>query len=180
MRELTWRFNRARIWLDELPDWKYEVAQVEEQHLPVCGRRKKGLRSAAIEMVLPVGPMAMYGALGATFLAEPGEDLRIQVLVSPNQGDLYLNTLVGKSDKVHAGLPKEYVKGLLSTVSSFQQTQLLGTGTVSFCRSLHGERGSSVRLFQMISTALIRLFCLENHSLSDGELFDLLFGEKSK
>lgn len=175
MRELTWKYNKARIWFDEFPNWKYEATQVVEYRLPTCSIQNEGLREVAVEMLIPVGPMAMYGALGATFLPEPRGDLLIQILVSSCQEQRYYSALVSESERAYIGLPKQYAKGLLESVISLEQTRMLGIGTLSFCGAIHGEIGSSAKLFQVVSSAVIRLLCLKKESLSDSELLEMLW-----
>lgn len=174
MREITWRLNRARIWLNELPDWSYEAALVAECQLPAHRMRNENTRYAGVEMFIPAGGMVMYGGLGAIFVPEQTENLLVQVLVSADQGKLFHGMFAVESEITYIGFPKEYSEGLLESVAQFAGTQKLGTGRLSFCRAIHGEVGSSINLFQIVSRAVIRLLCLNNQSLSDKELLELL------
>src|SRR5579883_2936746 len=117
MREISWKLNKARIWLNEFPNWDYDVAQVEEYHLPADRLRDGNLQSIAIEMLKPTGPIAMYGGLGATFVPEKRENLLVRVFVSTDQGRLCYDTLAIKGETAHIGFPQEYVRGLLEGVT---------------------------------------------------------------
>ena len=125
----------------------------------------------------------MYGALGATFTPEQRADLRIQILVSDNDGPLLRDTLALKSEVAHIGFPQEYTKGVIDGVMTgvrkAEYAQMLGAGTLSFCRAIHGEVGSSKKVFEMISRTVVYLLTLDVSSLSDDELLDVLRSMKS-
>ena len=173
MQELAWGSNKARIWLNELPSWDYEVTHVVEHHLPAYGMHSGGVRCVAVERVRYVAQI-MYGALGATFVPEPREDLLVQVLVSTDQGQLHQGPLVARSETARLGFPNEYVKCLLNGVIQSEYTQLLGTGTLSFCRAIHGEVGSSINFFEIVSRTVVRLLCLNAVPFSDEDLLAFL------
>ncbi len=174
MRELTWGWSKARIWLNESPGWNYEAARVAERHLLADGMRDGKRRCMAVEMFVPTGPMARYGGLGATFVPEQNENLRVQVLVSAEQALPFPEALAFRSETARIGFPEEYVQGLLEGVAQFEGTPELGTGTLSFCWAIHGEVGSSIQFFQRISRAVIRLLCHQKQALSDEDLLELL------
>lgn len=178
MRELIWKRNKARIWFEDLPAWSYKATQIVEWNLPASHVPERRFRAAAVEMMIPSGPMAMYGALGATFTPEQRADLRIQILVSNNDGPLLRDMLALKGEVVHIGFPQEYVTGVIDGVMTgvrkAEYAQMLGAGTLSFCRAIYGEVGSSKKVFEMISRTVVYLLSLNAPSLSDDELLNLL------
>lgn len=178
MKELTWKRNKARIWFEDLPDWSYKAIQMVEWNLPTSHVSERRFCSAAVEMMIPAGPMAMYGALGATFTPERRADLRIQILVSDNDGPLLRDTLALKNEVAHIGFPQEYITGVIDGVMTgvrkAEYAQTLGAGTLSFCRAIYGEVSSSKKVFERLSRTAVRLLTLNAPSLSDDELLKLL------
>jgi hypothetical protein len=180
MRELAWKQNKARIWLEDLPDWSYKAIQMVEWNLPTSNSNvpDRRVHGAAVEMMVHSGPMAIYGALGAIFTPEQRTDLRIQILVSDNNGPRLRDTLALKGEVAHIGFPQEYIAGVIDGVMTgvrkAKYAQMLGTGTLSFCHAIHGEVGSSKKVFEMLSWIVVRLLSLNTPTLSDDELLNLL------
>jgi hypothetical protein len=140
MKELSWGIRKARVWFDELPDWNVEDTFVVEHGLPASGRQGWMRRSVAVELLLPIEPLIMYGALGAAFAPEPGEELIIQIHVSPAFGQLVHETLAFPGEQVSRGLPEEYVAGIMEEVTRFEETPRLGgrNALVLLCATWRG------------------------------------------
>src|SRR5712664_4064448 len=113
MRTLSWGFRKARIWLDELPTWDFHALEVVEQSSNVSKPGSNKSKKCAVEIYVPIGAMAYYGALGATFTPQDMGRVTVQVPISEDKGPLLDASLAGKTDEVHIGLPQEYVGDIL-------------------------------------------------------------------
>lgn len=174
---LSWKFNKARIWLDELPDWEFRETQVFELLQETPEKRYTDACSAAIELLLPIGGRAYYGALGAEYVPAPLKQLVIQVPITLDEGSIIHNAIAGRYDTVRAGLPREYLRGVLDGVQNVPETQSLGPGTLRFCRAAHGSLGSSLWFFGVLSSIVIKLLLLERETVSDELLIKLIQAE---
>lgn len=173
MKTILWRGKPVRVWLNEMPDWSYEVLNVNQRRLSTTKRQAKTAQRLALEMIVP-GPRANYGALGAMFAPDDTQQLRVEVSVSNNQGDIVADSLAGKIDRVRKGFPEEYVAGFLDGIVEYELLQMLGGGTLSFFCALHGEIGSSIRFFQVIGRVIINLLTHQLSSLSDEDLKEII------
>lgn len=190
---LSWQHNKAHVWLGELPGWEVGKAQVFEQHRDAPDMKDTDTRSAAVELLIPAGGRAYYGALGAEFVPAPVKQLVVQVPISLDEGQIIPNTLAGRLDTVYTGLPQEYLQGVLNGVMNSVEMPFLGSGTLRFCRSAHGSLGSSIKFFGILTTLVIKLLLLERQAISEEALLELIqavltkqgmrrlrFGEKSR
>ena len=173
MKKVIWNGKPAHIWLNEIPDWTYDVIKVLQRRLPATKRHTKTVQKLAIEMVIP-GPKAHYGALAAVFLPDDTQHLQVEVSVSKDQGDIFVGSLAERIDKVQKGFPEEYATGFLDGIVHYDPLQTIGGGTLSFCGALHGEIGSSVGFFQAIGRLIINLLALQLSSLSDEDLKEVI------
>ncbi len=179
MIALNWGGSKARIWLDKLPPWYYEVSEVIERHLLALNKKVIPRGHAAVELSVHTGPRVHYGGLGATFVPAHTGQLLIQVSTSADKGQLLSDSLVGKMDKVHIGLPTEYAAGVLKGVMNTDLTSSIGNGTLHFCCAVHGEIGSSPWMFQALSRIVIRLLCVDKGSALQEDMIVLLQQELS-
>lgn len=77
-------YRKARVWLGELPDIIYPVAEIVETTLGTKNVAVAEIRRAAIEMFVPKGGRAVYGLLGAEFSPANTDKLAVQVAISKN------------------------------------------------------------------------------------------------
>jgi hypothetical protein len=174
MIELYWGFTKARVWLDELPNWTYEVVQTVERHQEVINSGSVERQSAAVELFLPRGGRVLYGGLGAVFTPEDTHQLVAQVLVSIDDGKQYEETLAHRVDDVHIGLPQEYVEGVFEGVLQSDETQELDAGTLRFGCAVHGQVGSSRWIFQRLSRMVVKLLRMEQDDATEENLMLVL------
>jgi hypothetical protein len=173
MKTLLWRGKSVHVWFNELPDWTYEVLNVNQRRLSTTKRYAETVQQLAIEMILP-GPKADYGALGAVFVPDDTQLLQVEVSVTNDQGDIVTDSLARIIDRVRKGFPEEYVTGFLDGIMQYEPLQTLGGGTLSFCCALHGEIGSSIWFFQVIGRVIINLLTHQLSSLSDEDLVEII------
>ncbi|MDQ2886972.1 MAG: hypothetical protein M3Y39_12925 [Chloroflexota bacterium] len=174
MKLLTWGYSKARIWLAELPDWKYEAVEMVEREQMAKEGEGTELSCAAVELFLPVGPRAYYGGLGAILVPESTGKLHVRVTVSSDKGQRFEEALTGTLDTVYKGLPREYGQGILEGIMQFNEVQTLGSGMLSFSYAVHGEISSSVWFFQLISRVVIRMLKGGTHVSSEEDVKGLL------
>jgi len=146
--------RQGRLWLDELPDLHYPPLRVAERTVavPAGGSRRQ---KAAAELLVPMGPRAMYGLLGATHTADGSGSLRVQVVLSGADGKVYPAALAGRLDQVRAGLPEEYGDSVLAGVLSAEALARLGPGVLRIDCAAHGPVGSSPWLFQRLAGVVV-------------------------
>ena len=180
MRTLSWGLRKARIWLDEVPDWMYQPSEVITRSSDVSRSGRSAIRECAIELFVPTGAMAYYGALGATFTPQNKGVFTVRIPISKDGGKLLKTALAGKMDEVHIGLPEEYVEGILENFLRVDTVQQLGAGTLLVCEAAYGNIGSSVWFFGVLSRTLSKLFLLEDVSLPDEAFIELIRSELSR
>lgn len=180
MIALSWKYNKAHIWLDALPEWMLGETQVVEYAHEAAGMKYTAVRSSAIELFIPTGGRAYYGALGANFVPSVGTKLVVQIPSSLNEGKIMTDALAGRFDTVYTGLPQEYFPGIIDGMMHTAEIQSLGTGTLSFCRAAHGSLGSSIKFFDILATLVIKLLLLDRQAVSENGLLMLIQTELTK
>jgi hypothetical protein len=173
MKTLFPNGRTIHVWLNEMPDWTYEVLNVHKRRLSTTKRHVETVQRVAIEMIRP-GPKAHYGALGAVFVPDDTQQLCVEVCVTNDQGDIVADSLAGRIETVRKGFPEEYVIGFLDGMMQYEPLQTLGGGTLSFRHALHGEIGSSIWFFQVIGRVIINLLTHQLSSLSDEDLKEII------
>jgi hypothetical protein len=118
--------------------------------------------------------------LGAEFVPAPVKQLVVQVPISLDTGQIIPDALVGRHDTVYAGLPQEYLPGVLDSAMNMVEMPFLGSGTLCFCRSAHGSLGSSIKFFGLLTTLVIKLLLLERQAISEEALLELIQAELTK
>lgn len=159
MIELEWDMNRARIWVDTLPDWSYPSSGTLEQSLVVTGARSIA-RGTAVEMLAPAGGRAYYGALGATFKPEEGSTVDVRVCVSLGSIQILKDSIVGRLDTAYIGLIPEYAGAALQGAIDAVEDRQFCAGRLQLCRAAYGMIGSSEWFFQTLGRIVIRLLAL--------------------
>lgn len=180
MLELAWGLNKARIWLDSLPEWHFQVATEHEYHFAAPNARDFGNRCAAIELLMPAGARSHYGGLGANF--EPGHngDLEVRICAAQSSTQALQGSLADKLDTPYIGLTAEYVESVVKGVGEADAPHLLGAGSLHVCWGVHGAVGSSEWLFRVLARILTRLLALGDQSHADETMIELLQYELHK
>lgn len=171
---LKWGFSKARIWLDELPNWYYKGTKIIEQQLDSTMSNQPINKSSAIELLVPVGGRFYYGALAVTFVPTTTGPLVIQIPILES-GDNLEDTLLGdKLDTIIIGLLPEYANGILNGILNTVTAQLLGSGTLSIAGAAHGAVGSSPWIFKLLSRISVKLLTLDKKDASDEQIIALI------
>ncbi len=180
MISLKWGLSKAGIWLDELPDWRYQGTETIERQLDNTSSHQPANTSSAIELFAPIGGRFYYGALAVTFVPTIGGPLVIQAPILEAEVRLQ-DTLVGnKLDTVSIGLFPEYAKGIFDGILNIDTAQLLGSGTLSISGAAHGVIGSSPWMFKLLSRISVKLLTLDKNDVSDEQLIKLIQEEWGK
>lgn len=159
-------WKRLRVWKGSLP-WT--------EGADACGTEP---RSAAVELLIPMGGSFMYGLLGAELEQAPSSDCLIDVRVLP-AAEPYPGVLAAGLDHVETGLPDEYVQAVLGGA-----TWAAGMGTgrglrIRFCCAAHGAVGSSPVVFARLAAMVVRILSGAHPVLDAASCEDLVAWSRS-
>jgi hypothetical protein len=148
------RLGKGHVWLDDMPDMAYDAARVEE--CSTAAGPGKALRPhAAVEILLPRGPMALYGALGVMFTPGAGNALMIHVGAADAGMDLCKDALAAAIDEVRTGLLPEFVDAALKGLLAGAQAVGLGAGVLMVTHAACGHVGSNSWIFERLGRAAV-------------------------
>ena len=146
------RRDQARLWLGELPSELAFVAKAQVERAIASGSTVSAWTSVALEVLLPRGPMAFYGALGVRFEPLPAGMIQLRVS-SSDEGKPAASTLAGRLDEVRTGLPSEFVPSVLGGLSAGAHLVGLGPGTLGIGHAAAGAAGSNSWVFERLGRA---------------------------
>ncbi len=165
--------KKARVWLGELP--AVPPGPVERIHEVIHAERTTSRQPgcAAVEAYVHMGPRVRWGLLGGRYISISGDQLDLQVDVARTGEEIDWPT-ASKSDVVRAGLPYEYVQGVIGGARAVEAGRLLGPGVLRFDCAAHAEAGSSISIFQQLAAVVVRLLLVRPEQPSEPELTELL------
>src|SRR5262249_42340971 len=144
-------YSRARIWMDELPNWHYKGTEIIERQIDTSMPNKPIHESSAIELFVPIGARFYNGALAITFVPATTGPLVIQVPTLDSEDILQDTVTSNKLDTLLIGLLPEYANGIFDGILNTATAQLLGSGTLYISGAAHGAVGSSFWMFKVLS-----------------------------
>lgn len=166
------RHRRARVWVGESPEAGYSPTSLVRRFVSVGSASPVGTRTAAVEWMVPRGPIASYGLLGAELLDDGRHDGEVIVAVNrtgfPMQDNLAL-----KSDDVRIGLLEEYAEAVVSGVERVVNEGWCFRGQLAFRWAAHAAVGSSPAFFAELGALVARLLSL-TVTPSEDELVTML------
>ena len=146
------QLSKVRIWLEELPNAKYQVGKTLEVVQVAKVSTHSGPICAAVELMRVTGPRILCGLLGATFMPDASERCVIQVAVD-SAFEMPSNwrfpelsrketswALATRLDSIYVGLLEEYAPAVLN--GAVRAGELLGSGLLRFDCAIHGLIGS--------------------------------------
>lgn len=148
------RHGKARVWPDEMPDMAYTAANVEERSV-AAGPAMTLRPCAAVEMLVPRGPLPMYGALGVLFTPAAGGALIIRAGAVDAGAVPFKNALAGSIDEVRTGLLSEFVAPVLKGLMTGGEAAGLGAGVLMVTHAACGRVGSNAWLFERLGRAAV-------------------------
>jgi hypothetical protein len=169
--ELTQGLCKARIWIGELPDSSYTAVDVLERQLEAHKPEITKQQDAAIEMLIPTGPRALYGLLGASFKPNHSMQLVIQVAITDRVQQLLDWSLAKRVDEVHIGLPMEYSESVFQGVL---EGSLSRSGILRFDQAAHGVVGSNSWMFRHLAKLITQHFTYEEEGLLEQDVLTFL------
>jgi len=146
------RRDQARLWLGELPSELAFAAKDSAEQTIAAGSTVPAWARVALEVLLPRGPMAVYGALGLSFEPLPAGMIQLRV-GSSDEGKPVTNSLAGRLDEIRAGLPSEFVPKVLEGLSAGAHLVGLGPGSLSIVHAAAGAAGSNAWVFERLGRA---------------------------
>jgi hypothetical protein len=166
--------RKARVWLNDLPDARTTFPEVSEHSAEAAKALIEEARRAAIEIIIPRGPRALYGLLGAGLNPNQSNALIIRILTSRNVGPLFPDSLALSSDEARVGLPDEFSKAVLEgATNQIVKIGGLGSGELEFGHAAHGLVGSAPIIFNWLAASLVQLL-RRGESVSHQELTEIL------
>ena len=168
------KHRRARVWIGELPDTACPSVKILTHTIAADRKSQHGLRLAAIEVFVPLGPRSMYGLLGGQWKPDATGQLSVDVSVSAANERLFADSLAMKGDEVRVGLPAEYAKAVLAGVDMAKiELNEFMAGKLSINCAAHGAIGSCYAVYKHLATILVKLLNAASDEPSDDELVKL-------
>jgi hypothetical protein len=174
MRNLTLgKFRRVRVWIDEVPSAEYECQRVLTRMWPSSGGGNVGPQRAAVEMLVPTGPLSMYGLLGAEIAPYVAGTLKVDLYISSASNRTYPKPIEGLWDEARIGLPKEYAEAIFDGVGFYiSEGGMAFSGTIKINCAAHSHISSNALIFKHLTNVLLKLLNMSPADLSD----DILVG----
>jgi hypothetical protein len=162
------RHRKAKVWLGESPNAGYSPTGFVRRTVSVGPAAAPVMRIAAVELMVPRGPRASYGLLGAELLDDGRPDGEVSVAVN-RTGFPMQDSLALMPDDVHIGLLDEYAGAVVSGVARVVSEGWRFQGDLTFRWAAHAAVGSSPDMFAELGALVARLLALAAIP-SEGEL----------
>jgi hypothetical protein len=165
------RHRRANIWLGVPPNAAYSPTGFVRRVISTGLSASPTIRIAAVELVVPRGPKASYGLLGAELIDSGGRDGEVSVAVN-NTGFPMQGSLAAMPDDVRIGLLEEYADAVVAGVERVVNEGWHFGGQLSFRWAAHAAAGSSPAFFTELGALVARLLARTTDP-SEGDLIAL-------
>jgi hypothetical protein len=165
---------RARVWLGELPQARFEPSHITEHVLNGTLSPTGGSRRAAVEALRTVSTFSPYGLLGAEMTPDAAGSVRIQILTSSESGEVYTGTIFPYPERVRVGLLPELVNFVLEGVAAANEhLGGLKSGTIVFNCAAYEPVGSNGLMYRYLSNIVVQLLNSNKEGFSEEELAEL-------
>lgn len=149
--------KKCNLWINERPNIEYKCLKELNEVIVKDNWLMWDSVSYMIEIYLKQRHSSNYALLGMSYEHDDVNKLKIKVNSSGEDGEIIENTLVFKSDEVHAGIPSEYSEEVLKRAKIFLNSVDCSSGTIIFDIGGHGYIGSSSAIFGTASEILLKL-----------------------
>lgn len=165
---------RARVWLGELPQARFEPSHTVERVLNGTLPSAQGSRTAAVELLRNVSTFFPYGLLGAEMTPDDEGSVRIQIFTSPTSGELYPDTIFPYPGRVRVGLPAELTNFVFEGVAAAnERLGGLQSGRIVFNCAAYEPVGSNGITYMYLSNILVQLLNSNTEALSEESLTEI-------
>jgi hypothetical protein len=107
---------------------------------------------------------------GGEFRSRSSDSLEVEVCVSSTAERSLSNRLASQTDEVRAGLPAEYVAGVLNGIALAKgELGQISAGKLLINCAAHGRIGSSKAAFKHLAAILVKLFNMASQTPTDLE-----------
>jgi hypothetical protein len=124
-----------------------------------------------VEVMAPRGARAIYGLLGARFVADPYSSAFKAVLSAGSEPrPVQANTLLGRIESVEVGLPEEYAQAVASSVRlACEDGRPASSGVLDIRYAAIGHVSSNQRVFSMLGNAIVQLMVQTRNAPKDAD-----------
>jgi hypothetical protein len=150
------RHRKAKVWFGEPPNAEYSPTGVIRRVISTGTFKPAPIHVVAVELMVPRGPMASYGLLGAELLDNGRHDGEVSVAVN-RRGFPMDQSQAAMPDDVRIGLLDEYAEAVVSGVEAVVHDGWGFAGELSFKWAAHAAIGSSPAIFAELSGLVARL-----------------------
>jgi hypothetical protein len=170
------KYQRARIWMGDLPDAIYTPQKNLKHRIPTKQPSYATTKTAAVEMVIPTGGRSFYGLIGGRLEPSSESFVDLTVGISQSNGRPSYDPL-SANDLVRVGLPEEYAEAVLSGVDlANNQLGSLAAGRMLIDCAAHGSVGSCSDMFKRLTLGLTKMLNAHEEELSNNEIIHFLTG----
>jgi hypothetical protein len=153
------RHRKARLWIGEPPSAEFSPTSYVRRVVSAGVAEAPAIRIAAVELLVPRGPVASYGLLGAELLDNGTGDGEVNVAVN-SKGFPMQGSLAAMPDDVRIGLLDEYAEAVVSGVEAVVRDGWRFKGVLAFRWAAHAAVGSSPAIFADLGKLVARVFAL--------------------
>lgn len=166
------KYRKICVWLGGLPNATFPSDVKKEVNFKANNQEGIELK-LALEVMVPLGARSMYGLLGGEFF--PSSDGVFTVLISSgsNNEKEFTSSLVYPEEKVWAGLPVEYCRGVKEGLILAQKKGQIPSGKFIINCAAYSEISSCEFIFQHITLMALKIISLNRLDLTDQEIISI-------
>ncbi|NOU72974.1 hypothetical protein GC098_16360 [Paenibacillus sp. LMG 31458] len=169
------KYKKCRLWINDyvFPERK-DVGKIIDKSIPASMQKRDVARMIAIEVSLPRN-MSNYALVGFEFIPDTaGNVTEVSVFVSSEQTTYSYDNLA-LSNNVFSGIPDEFAQSVLeSAIETIKQIGGFSPGKLIFNIGAFSDSGSSIMIFRLATSALIKISQFDIENMSDNLLQDEL------
>lgn len=144
---------KINMWINEsltIIDSNHDGEIIYRQNTELKATSKKII----VELFIPRA-CSNYALLGLDFISTNEKKSNIKISIDEQECKIYKNSIALPFDKVNWGIMDEYKQGILNSI--YKHINILPSGIINYNISAHGEIGSSIVAFEIVSDILLSL-----------------------